>query len=243
MASARLVVEPVADLRRRLARRAATSPSALRQLVLRWWTAQGLAEHPAAVGLRIALALIAEPRGEPKQAGILVLHELLADHLVAADLAAFAALFSDGALADASMVDSFAVKVLGTMLSRVRGRSEVARVLAAWRDADTAWQRRAALVAFTVLAPQGDAALPHLGQLICTMCSTVVWSPERVDQTAVGWLLSELSRAEPARVEAFFRRHARFMSGECARQVIEKLPAGRQDELLAHWERATTLRH
>jgi 3-methyladenine DNA glycosylase AlkD len=69
-----------------------------------------------------------------------------------------------------------------------------------------------------------------------------VWSPESLDQTAVGWLLRDLSRAEPTRVEAFVRRQARFMSRECVRQAIDKLPAARQQELLAHWKHATSLR-
>jgi 3-methyladenine DNA glycosylase AlkD len=123
----------------------------------------------------------------------------------------------------------------------VRGRGDIARTLATWRNSEIMWQRRAACVAFTAVAPQGDAALPQLAQLIFTVCSTVVWSVERVDQTAVGWLLRELSRAEPTRVEAFVRRHARFMSRECVRQAIEKLPAARQNDLIAHWRRATTL--
>jgi 3-methyladenine DNA glycosylase AlkD len=101
------------------------------------------------------------------------------------------------------------------------------------------WQRRAACVAFTAVAPQGDAVIV---QLIFTLCSTVVWSPESIDQTAVGWLMRELSRAEPTRVEAFVRRHARFMSRECVRQAVEKLPVARQHDLLAHWKRATVLR-
>lgn len=238
-AKARLALDPVADLSRRLARRQST---ALRTCVRRWWTDQGLGEHPPPVGKRIALALLEHTRADARQAGIIVLHELLADHLRASDLPTFEALFARGALADDSLVDWFGIKVLGTMLHRVRGRSEVARGIAAWRTADTMWQRRAACVAFTAVAPQGDAALPGVVQLIFSLCSTVVWSPDSIDQTAVGWLLRELSRAEPTRVEAFVRRHARFMSRECVRQAVEKLPAARQQDLLAHWKRATTLR-
>ena len=238
-AKARLALDPVADLGRRLGRRQST---ALRTCVLRWWTEQGLADHPPAVGKRIALALLEREQMDAKLAGVIVLHELLADHLRVADLATFEPLFANGALGDGGLVDWFGVKVIGTMLLRVRGRGEVARVLAAWRNADTMWQRRAACAGFTALAPQGDVALDGLAQLIFTVCGAVVWSPERVDQTAVGWLLRELSRGEPTRVEAFIRRHARLMSRECARQAVEKLPAQRQQELLAHWKRATTLR-
>jgi 3-methyladenine DNA glycosylase AlkD len=236
VARARLVLDPVADLRRRVAR-----GKVLRTTVLRWWSEQGLAEHPAAVTKRVALALLEQTHTDMKQAGMIVLQELLADHLHASDLQVFEKLFAAGALSDASIVDWFGVKVVGTMLARVHGRGELARAVAAWRNADSVWQRRAACAAFTAIAPQGDAALPGLAQLVFTVCSTVVWSTERLDQTAVGWLLRELSRAEPTRVEAFFRRHARFMSRECARQAIEKLPAARHKDLVAHWKRATSL--
>jgi hypothetical protein len=241
-AKARLALDPVADLSRRLSRRKSTGRATLGACVARWWTDHGLAEHPNAVGKRIALALLEHRRTDVREAGIVVLHELLADHLRASDLPSFEALFARGALADDKLVDWFGVKVLGTMLHRVRGRSEVARDIAAWRNADTMWQRRAACVAFTAVAPQGDAALPGVVQLIFTLCATVVWSPESLDQTAVGWLLRDLSRAEPTRVEAFVRRQARFMSRECVRQAIDKLPAARQQELLAHWKHATSLR-
>jgi 3-methyladenine DNA glycosylase AlkD len=238
VAKAGLALDPVADLSRRLARR---PQRPLAALVLAWWSDQGLAQHPTAVGKRVALALLERPTTSEKLAGIMVLHQALADHLRASDLSAFEALFASGALADGSVVDWFAVKVIGTLLHRVRGRADVARALAQWRNADTVWQRRAACVAFTALAPQGDAALPNLAQLIFTVCSTVVWSPDRLDQTAVGWLLRELSRGEPTRVEAFIRRHARFMSRECVRHAVEKYPAVHQKELLAHWKRATQL--
>jgi len=201
------MLDPVADLRRRLRRRAGRQVTrSLRAVVAGWWRDHALAEHPAAVGKRIALALLEQKALELQLAGILVLEEYLADHLRATDVPAFAELFARSCLADNAVIDAFSVKVLGTLLH------------------------------------QGDAALPGLAQLIFTLCSTVVWSRERSDQTAVGWVLRELSRAEPTRVEAFVRRHARFMSRECARHAIERLPAARQQDLLAHWKRATTLR-
>jgi hypothetical protein len=232
--AAKAPIDPVADLRRRLARRPGKAT------VLRWWDDHGLAAHPATVGKRIAFALIEQRGADDKLAGVLVLHELLGDQLRTADLAAFEKLFGQRLLEDGAVVDAFGVQVLGTLLLRVRGRADVARILATWRNADSPWQRRAACAALTALAPQGDGALPGLAQLIFQMCSAIVWSPDRIDQTAVGWLLRELSRGEPTRVEAFVRRHARFMSRECARLAVEKL--ARKKELLDHWKRATSLR-
>jgi hypothetical protein len=59
-----------------------------------WWTDQGLAEHPPAVGKRIARALLEQRQTSAKVAGIVVLHELLADHLRASDLPTFEPLFA-----------------------------------------------------------------------------------------------------------------------------------------------------
>lgn len=236
---ARLGLDPLADLKRRLARR---KRAAVRACVVRWWSDHGLGTHPGVVGKRIALTLLEQKSIDHQLAGIVVAGELLADHLRASDLAVYERLLATRLISDSRVIDAFSVKVLGTLLHRVRGRADVARVLVQWRHADTVAQRRAACLAFTALAPQGDAALPNLAQLVFTLCSAVVWSVENLDQTAVGWLLRELSRAEPTRVEAFVRRHARFMSRECLRAAIERMPSARQTELVTHWKRATSLR-
>src|SRR3982750_4221479 len=115
-------LDPVADLRRRLARAAHGS---VRAAVKRWWSDQGLAAHPAAVGKRVGLALFEQSdrsdragrtdradragradRSERSSralaaAGLIVLEELLSDHLRASDLPAFADLLARGALTDA----------------------------------------------------------------------------------------------------------------------------------------------
>lgn len=200
MGKPRVPLDPVADLKRRLAR-----AGNRRACVRTWWTDHDFDNCPATVGKRIAIALLTQRRPEHKLAGIAILAHHLGSELRVTDLASFAALFEDGALADAVIVDWFAAKVLGTMLARTAGRAELARQLARWRDAETTWQRRAACLAFVPLAD------PGLVDVALTICATVVWSPERSDQTAVGILLRALSRAAPARIAAFFRRNARFM--------------------------------
>jgi 3-methyladenine DNA glycosylase AlkD len=254
-------LDPVADLKRRLGRAATDRARAfwtrhlrgtarfrgvpvtkVREHVHRWWIDHGLGDHPAAVGKRIALALIEQSMTEDKLAGILILQELLGDQLRAGDLPAFARLFADGHLADFHIVDWFCMKVLVTLVDRVPGRADTARAIAQWRLAESACQRRAACLAFTRLAAHGDREHPGLSELVLLVCATVVWSNERLDQTAVGWVLRELARAEPARVEAFYRRHARLMSKECARYAVAKFPPARRAELLAHHRRATSLR-
>jgi 3-methyladenine DNA glycosylase AlkD len=257
----RIPIDPVADLKLRLAHESTDQARAfwtrylrgtgmfhgvpmakVRTCVRAWWNDHGLADHPAAVGKRVALALIEQPMMEDKLAGILVLQDLLGTHLRSSDVPAFARLFANGHLADWNVVDWFVMKVLVTLLDRPQGRREAARVIAQWRTADTTWQRRAACLAFVKLAPRGEAALPGLTEHILTICTTVVWSHERFDQTAVGCVLRELSRAEPERVEAFIRRYALLMSKDCARHAVAKFPQPLRGELLAHHKRATTLR-
>jgi 3-methyladenine DNA glycosylase AlkD len=213
----------------------------VRTCVRGWWKDHGFGAHPAVVGKRVALCMIEQPTTVDKLAGILVLQELLGDQLRAADVPAFARLFADGHLGDGHVVDRFCVKVLATLLDREPGRPDVIRALAQWRMADTIWQRRAACVSFAKLAPRGDTEVAGLTATILTVCATVVWSHERFDQTAVGWVLRELSRAEPLRVERFFRRYARLMSTECARHAVARFPPAERAELLAHHKRATTL--
>lgn len=234
-------LDPVADLTRRLGVLRGAMP-AVRSCVRAWWGDHGLGAHPAAVGKRIALALIEQPTAAHKRAGILVLQQQLGDQLRVGDLPAFARLFAEGHLADQPIVDRFCTKVLATLLEREPGRLEVMRALAQWRTADPGWQRRAACVSFVALAARGDRIVPGLSSVILGVCATIVWSLERGDQTAVGWVLRELGRAEPARVDAFFRRHARLMSRECARTAVARFPVARRAELLAHHARATTLR-
>lgn len=240
MGKPRVPLDPVADLKRRLGRVRGAPIARIRTCVRAWWTEHDFDKCPATVGKRIAVALLEQRTIEDKVAGISILQDLLGDQLRVTDLPAFARLYGGGHLADPIVADWFTSKVLVTLLERAAGRAEVARELATWREAETVWQRRAACLAFIKLAP----AAPALGllELVLGICATVVWSHERFDQTAVGWLLRELSRGAPTRVEAFFRRHARLMSKECARHAVSKYPVAERAALLAHHKRATTLR-
>jgi len=243
MGKVRAPIDPVADLRRRLARAAPRNAPLLkiRACVRRWWRDHGLDNHPATVGKRIATVLIEQRATEHKLAGVLVL-EQLADQLRTTDLPAFVRLFAGGHLTAWPIVHHFADRVLAALLERESNQADTARAIASWRGADNAYQRSAACVALTNIASRLDTTIPGLASMILGVCATVVWSNERSDQLAVGQLLRQLARAEPARVEAFFVRHARFMSRECARAAVASLDPEKRRELLAHHTRATTLR-
>ena len=244
MGARKAPLDPVADLKRRLSRQ-----RPLRPCLQAWWRDHDFADHPATVGKRVAIALIEQ---RLHGAGTAVLAELLADQLRVSDLALFARLFADGHFMDDSSIasptnvgraalpkgvwssiDRFAIDVLAQMIDTAPGRTEIARVIAGWRGADTACQRRAACVAFVP-----HVADPALAEHAFAICAHVVWSHEPCDHLAAGWLLGELAGVAPERATAFFRRHARLMSRACARKAVAKLP--RRHELLAHHRRSTT---
>lgn len=241
------VEDPVADLRRRLARIAVAEggPVALaplRRCVRAWWKAHELGAHPAIVGKRVALALLDERAADGRRAGMLVLAEQLGEQLRAADLMDCARLFDGDALAEPGLVELFARTVLTTLLVHAPGRRDAARALAGWRDAGSADQRRAACLGLAGVLERVDGEHVGLVEPTLAVCTTVVWSPDPREQGAVGVLLRALSHGEPARVEAFVRRHAHLMSRAAVRRAVDRLPAAQRSALLAHHRRATTPR-
>lgn len=235
-------VDPIADLRRRLAR----TPRAVRRVTRAWWSEHGFADQIASagsaeVGKRVGMILLAQRSLDLKHAGMIVLGELLGEQLHDSDLGALGALLHDGHLAEAVVVTMFAKRVLGRMLAREDIRASTIYNLAQWRHAETAWQRSAMCLAFLGLAPRA-AEITGLVEMIFAICASVVWSIDPIDQQSVAVLLRELSRWSPDRVEEFFIRYCRFMSKACARTTVSRYSPARRGELLAHHKRATTIR-
>jgi 3-methyladenine DNA glycosylase AlkD len=161
---------------------------------------------------------------EDKLAGVLYLQEILlpAGRATCADLPRFAALFAEGHIYDWNTCDWFCVRVLGPLAEK-EGES-CARALSAWRDADGLWQRRAAGVAFVNLARRGEQNFPGFTQMLLDTCAATSRSPERFAQTGAGWVLRELSHAEPERVAAFVEEHLPQLSTEAVSYATAKLP-------------------
>jgi 3-methyladenine DNA glycosylase AlkD len=116
------------------------------------------------------------------------------------------------------------VKVLGPLVQRDLPERATADAIAAWRDAGTVWQRRAANVAFVNLARRGEANFPGFTALMRETCAVTVRSEARFAQTGVGWLLRELAESDRAAVLAFTRDHLGLMSREAVRYVTERMP-------------------
>ena len=69
--------------------------------------------------------------------------------------------------------------------------------------------------------------------MVLEICAATVQCQERFAQTGTGWVLRELSRAEPERVIAFLEVNARLFSAEGLRYAIAKLPPETKTRLTA----------
>jgi 3-methyladenine DNA glycosylase AlkD len=67
--------------------------------------------------------------------------------------------------------------------------------------------------------------------MLLDICAVTVQDPERFAQTGTGWVLRELSIAEPVRVADFVDRHLQSFSTEALKQAIAKLPQPEQARL------------
>jgi 3-methyladenine DNA glycosylase AlkD len=80
-------------------------------------------------------------------------------------------------------------------------------------------------VAFVNLAKQGEANFEGFTEMLLESCATLVKRPERFAQTGAGWVLRELSCADPAAVFAFVGAHREELSKEAFKRATGRLPA------------------
>lgn len=144
--------------------------------------------------LDLALALFEGETTEEKLAGTLFLQEILMPAgaiTCTRDLDRLEALFSNGSIYDWNLCDWFCVKVLGPLIKS--SGNACAKEISKWRDARNLWQARASLVAFVPVAEETDYY-----PLIERSCQTVIRREERFAKTAVGWILRDISKHDPA---------------------------------------------
>jgi 3-methyladenine DNA glycosylase AlkD len=149
------------------------------------------------------------------------------------ELTRWARLFDEGFIYDWNTCDWSCVRVLGP-LAAAEGEA-CARQIAGWSRARNRWRRRAAGVGFVNLAPDGDDNFTGFTSMLLEVCDRTVQHDDRFAQTGTGWLLRELSRAEPDRVATFVGNHLAVMSREAVRMAVAKLSdADRNRLLVAH---------
>lgn len=203
-----------------------------RKAVAAWLREDGAGALPPSRLKALGVRLIRQSHAEDKLAGVLLFAEHLLERLTDADVDRFAALFDKGHIADWNTCDWFCVKVLGPWVAAPGGGTPIARRIAAWKAAETLWQRRAASVAFVNLVVEDPPPIPGLSRLVIGVMNRTVRHPERFAQTGVGWVLRELAVTDPDAVIAFVERHGARMSREALRSAVRKLPAAEKRRLL-----------
>ena len=189
----------------------------VRAVVHRWYEAEVADELNPETHLDLALSLFAGETTEEKLAGTLFLQEILLPAGALRcdrDLDRLAELFTAGQIYDWNVCDWFCVKVLGPLIKE-EGES-CARSIAAWHTAENLWQARASLVAFVPVAEQTDYY-----PLIETACATLIRRPERFAKTAVGWILRDISRQDPAFVERVVEANLPHFSTESLKNALK----------------------
>ncbi|MER6812383.1 DNA alkylation repair protein [Spirillospora sp. NPDC000708] len=147
--------------------------------------------------------------------------------LVPGDLAVAERLIRDSA--GWVMVDQLADRVAGRLIVRY---PDLSAVLDAWvRDPDM-WIRRASLLA---LLPGVRAGTPDLDRLT-RYGDILIGEKEFFIRKALGWVLRELSKKDPAWVTAWVEAHMADVSGVTFREAVRRLPPPEADRLLTAYK-------
>jgi 3-methyladenine DNA glycosylase AlkD len=198
----------------------------IRSAVRRTWRDHRLDEAVTADLLALVHRWFAAPTSEDKLAAVLLLAEHAVDRLTVEHLPALAAPFATDDISDWSVCDWYATKALHAFLTDDPSDTEQrARDLAAWGTADNLWQRRAGLVAFVKLAPRAKEQFSGFTPLVLQLCRDNLVSEDRFAHTGPGWVLRELSRAEPDVVREFVAAHD-SLSQEARRMALARLRPG-----------------
>ena len=195
--------------------------AAVRQVV----ADHGLAGRSAHELLALVHRWFAAPASEDKLAAVLLVAEHLAPRLELRHAAALAEPLARGDVADWGVCDWYGTKALHAFLVSADDLEARARAIAAWSRAPALWQRRAAVVAFVKVAPRGDGVFAGFTELALDACAANLVSDDRFAHTGPGWLLRELSRAEPEAVAAFVEAHPE-LSREARRMATARLRSG-----------------
>lgn len=123
-------------------------------------------------------------------------------------------------------VDVLAEKVVGGLVTEY---PELTAALDRWVRDDDFWIRRTSLLA---LLPGIRAGTPDLTRL-SAYGEALVEEREFFIRKALGWVLRELSKADPAWVTAWVGDHLAAVSGVTVREAVRHLPQKDREALLA----------
>jgi 3-methyladenine DNA glycosylase AlkD len=126
-------------------------------------------------------------------------------------------------------VDPMAVKIVGGLLTR---NPELATTLDGWVGDDNFWIRRTTLLALLpdIRASHGD--LKRLRQ----RAEALIDEREFFVRKALGWVMRELTKVEPAWVRDWVAANIDRISGVTIREAVRHLPTDDKETLLAAYK-------
>ncbi|HEY4222169.1 MAG TPA: DNA alkylation repair protein [Myxococcota bacterium] len=174
-----------------------------------------------------ALVLLRDPRMEPRQIAIDLLHRRKRD--LDPDFVDVLARIFDGHVRDWATCDGLSGRVLRPLLPNASARKKIV----AWSRSDNLWRQRAAAVSFV-----NDCKTGLYDDDIIAVCARIVKNPERFVQLGCGWVLRELYLVDAPRTLKFLDDNAKHISREGLRYATEKMPKPVQKRV--HDEHART---
>ncbi|GAB2817724.1 DNA alkylation repair protein [Actinoallomurus bryophytorum] len=123
-------------------------------------------------------------------------------------------------------VDALAVKVVGGLVTRY---PPLAATLDTWAGDDDFWIRRTSLLALLPGIRSGGPDLDRLSR----HGDALIGEREFFIRKALGWVLRELARSDPAWVTTWVRDRVAVVSGVTIREAVRHLPEKDREDLLA----------
>ena len=125
-----------------------------------------------------------------------------------------------------ALVDELAARVAAALVERF---SSLGRTLDRWAKDEDFWIRRASLLAELVPLREGRGDFERFGR----HADALLGEKEPFIRKAIGWVLRDISRREPARVARWLLPRAGRASPLTLREATKHLPDARRREILA----------
>ncbi|MXW22548.1 MAG: DNA alkylation repair protein [Candidatus Dadabacteria bacterium] len=188
------------------------------KIVSHWRVDKAIDKLPLKKQMEIACDLIREKKAEDKFAGIIYIQKYLLGSLETDILLQnFSRLYDQEAFQDWSTTDWFCIRVLDPFI--MKSEDTVAREIGSWYKSRDLWQRRSSIVSF-----RGSAKKNKYLAIIKRNIASLVKEDERFIQTAIGWLISELSRHYPDEANNIVSEHFSDLSYEVVNRHTKYLP-------------------
>ena len=208
-------------LKNQISYRGIKSPQ-VSKLVSSWAKDNDIANLSVEKQLSIAVKLLSQKYAEDKFAGIFYFQKFLIKKHPFEDLIpSIDTAFRKGYFYDWSTTDWMNVRVLSPLIE-IHGLKAI-KHFKTWTNADNLWQRRSALVSLRACV-KNESWLSHISGTITKSLP----SSERFIQTAIGWLIADLSKVNPEAAEKIVERHFKNLSREIIDRHTKYLPNYRE---------------